>query len=575
MTPQNAFYRPARYTSADNKPSTELLAVAGDIISALLGSIVVRSNLISPAQHGLLPNSSCVTNMLVFMDSLTQAKDGGLISDAIFFGFSKAFDRVPHVPLLHKLESYGIQGKILRWIKAFLSDRSFRVRIGSTYSSPAPVSIGVPQGSVLGPLLFLIYVNDLPDVLASPCLLFADDLKSWSSNASDLQMDVDAAKQWSLDWHLPLNDENGDAAARSLNTIPMPAYSDAADSSPEVYNRNLKQRDDNPQIPASDDYSLPGNFVDIFRHVHPTRKDGFTCWSARTGARETNYGVRLDYILLDEVLATWFDRCTSHTLCADHMTNITGSDHCPTWTHLPLCLDFNGLNYPLPALCSRKWPQCQAKQVGLKGFLVAGPPSTADDNKSSGLPCEHGSSTKNRNGQPKLKQMCLGISRSVSSDVDQYPPALRKEQRLSDTDPVESADNLEAIRLQEIVEQADAKKAQHSAAAWQRLLSGPKKAPRCRGHNEPCVLRSVKQASTTSGSKRGRRFWVCARPQGSKDNPVARCSTFIWDDQYMVIELLSRRAKPVVGCRRIFSNLKSSVLRPYMYRDISNIVATC
>ncbi|KER32101.1 hypothetical protein T265_12853, partial [Opisthorchis viverrini] len=70
-----------------------------------------------------------------------------------------------------------------------------------------PVSFGVPQGSVLGPLLFLIYVNDLPDVLASQRLLLADDLKSWSSNASTLQIDVDAAKQWSLDWHLPLNDE--------------------------------------------------------------------------------------------------------------------------------------------------------------------------------------------------------------------------------------------------------------------------------------------------------------------------------------------------------------------------------
>ncbi|KER32852.1 hypothetical protein T265_01141 [Opisthorchis viverrini] len=74
-------------------------------------------------------------------------------------------------------------------------------------SSPAPVSTGVPQGSVLGPLLFLVYVNDLPNVLTSPRLVFADDLKSWSSKATALQMDVDAVKQWSLDWHLPLNDE--------------------------------------------------------------------------------------------------------------------------------------------------------------------------------------------------------------------------------------------------------------------------------------------------------------------------------------------------------------------------------
>ncbi|KAG5454452.1 Ras- protein Rab-8A [Clonorchis sinensis] len=193
-------YRPISLTSVPCKVMERILK------RAILDHLT-SNNLISQAQHGFLPNRSCVTNMLVFMDSLTQAKDEGLISDAIFFDFSKAFDRVPHVPLLHKLESYGIQGKILHWIKAFLSDRSFRVKVGSTYSSAAPVSIGVPQGSVLGPLLFLIYVNDLPDVISSPCLLFADDLKSWSSNASALQIDVDAAKQWSLDWHLPLNDE--------------------------------------------------------------------------------------------------------------------------------------------------------------------------------------------------------------------------------------------------------------------------------------------------------------------------------------------------------------------------------
>ncbi|KER24566.1 hypothetical protein T265_07798 [Opisthorchis viverrini] len=141
------------------------------------------------SQHGFLPNRSCVTNMVVFMNSLTQAKDEGLILDAIFFDSSKAFDRVPHVSLLHKLESYRIQGKILRWIKAFLSARSFRVKVDSTYCSPSLVSIGVPQGSFMGPVPFPIYVNGLPDVPASPRLLFADELKSWSSNFSALQMD--------------------------------------------------------------------------------------------------------------------------------------------------------------------------------------------------------------------------------------------------------------------------------------------------------------------------------------------------------------------------------------------------
>jgi hypothetical protein len=145
--------------------------------------------------------------MLVFMDSLTQAKDDGLITDAIFFDFAKAFDRVPHTPLLRKLEAYGIRGFILRWITDFLSNRTFRVKIGSRLSASSTVTLGVPQGSVLGPLLFLIYVNDLPEVISGNTLLFADDMKSWNSDPNTLQMDIDSAKQWSLDWHLPLNDQ--------------------------------------------------------------------------------------------------------------------------------------------------------------------------------------------------------------------------------------------------------------------------------------------------------------------------------------------------------------------------------
>ncbi|GAA56056.1 F8A1-like protein [Clonorchis sinensis] len=119
-----------RLSPYGNKPN-KLTSVPGEVVDRIL-------NLMSSAQHVFLSNLACVTNMLVFMDNLTEAKDEGLISDAIFLDFSKTFNRDPQVLLLRKPESYGIQGEILRCIKAFLSDRTFRVKV---YSFSAPVCI--------------------------------------------------------------------------------------------------------------------------------------------------------------------------------------------------------------------------------------------------------------------------------------------------------------------------------------------------------------------------------------------------------------------------------------------------
>ena len=114
---------------------------------------------------------------------------------------------VPHERLLIKLESYGISGNVLRWIRSFLTGRTQYVKVGQKKSSPCSLSSGIPQGSVLGPILFLIFINDLPDCLSSLCKIFADDTKVYNlSNKHDtLQDDLYALQDWSEKWHLFFN----------------------------------------------------------------------------------------------------------------------------------------------------------------------------------------------------------------------------------------------------------------------------------------------------------------------------------------------------------------------------------
>ena len=126
--------------------------------------------------------------------------------------FSKAFDSVPHQRLLKKMESLGITGNTLTWVKAFLSDRQQCVRVEDKLSIWINVISGIPQGSVLGPILFVIFINDMPDMVESMCQLFADDAKIFRNvhirdEASNLklQKDLDNLYQWSQKWQLPFN----------------------------------------------------------------------------------------------------------------------------------------------------------------------------------------------------------------------------------------------------------------------------------------------------------------------------------------------------------------------------------
>ena len=107
----------------------------------------------------------------------TQHLDNNCPVDVVYLDFRKAFDSVPHRRLLKKLYGYGIQGNLLSWIEGFLLGRKQKVVLNGSCSSWTDVVSGVPQGSVLGPLLFSIYVNDIPNLVDSPILLFADDIK--------------------------------------------------------------------------------------------------------------------------------------------------------------------------------------------------------------------------------------------------------------------------------------------------------------------------------------------------------------------------------------------------------------
>ena len=124
--------------------------------------------------------------------------------------FSKAFDKVPHQRLAAKLSHYGVGGNTLQWIQCFLSGRTQQVVVDGEQSAPAPVTSGVPQGTVLGPLLFLAYINDLPQNVTSTSRLFADDCLVYrvinnTCDSEELQKDLDTLEKWERDWQMSFN----------------------------------------------------------------------------------------------------------------------------------------------------------------------------------------------------------------------------------------------------------------------------------------------------------------------------------------------------------------------------------
>ena len=170
------------------------------------------SNLIVDNQHGFMKSKSCVTNLTSYSDFITKTFDNKSQTHSIYTDFRRAFDVVPHVLLLHKLnKQFGIEGHMLKWFKSYLTGRMQRVVINGAHSNWYSASSGVPQGSIIGPTLFLTYINDISNcVNYSEFLLFADDTKLFKEikNIGDcllLQHDIDNIFAWCKTWRMELN----------------------------------------------------------------------------------------------------------------------------------------------------------------------------------------------------------------------------------------------------------------------------------------------------------------------------------------------------------------------------------
>ena len=139
---------------------------------------MLACDIISPNQHGFLKSRSCMTCHLDFFNYVTSSRDKQQLVLVIYFDISKAFDRVDHLLLINKLHTLGIRDPLLGWLKSFLNNRSQIVKLESANSNPSPITSGVVQGSVLGPLLFTLYVNDICSCFSNGRpFIFADDLK--------------------------------------------------------------------------------------------------------------------------------------------------------------------------------------------------------------------------------------------------------------------------------------------------------------------------------------------------------------------------------------------------------------
>ena len=201
-----------------NYRPVSLTSVACKVLEHIIHSNIMRHfdhfNILTDKQHGFRKRRSTATQLIATIQGITsKLRSGKDQVDVILLDFAKAFDKVPHQRLLYKLSFYGIRGDTLKWIEAFLGHRKQQVLLDGCRSHQADVISGVPEGTVLGPLLFLAFINDLPEsVKASDPRLFADDcllykLINCDADAESVQQDLLALEEWERKWQMKFHPE--------------------------------------------------------------------------------------------------------------------------------------------------------------------------------------------------------------------------------------------------------------------------------------------------------------------------------------------------------------------------------
>ena len=210
----NPIFKKGDRATASNYRPVSLTPICCKLFEHIVHSNIMHHfsehQVLTDRQHGFRSKHSCESQLILTIDDLAKSLDMNVPVDMIIMDFSKAFDCVPHKRLLHKMENYSVRGRTHTWITNFLTKHKQRVVVDGDHSQWVQVRSGIPQGTVLGPLLFLAYINDLPDNISSEVRLFADDCVLYrpihnNSDVSGLQADLDTLTSWQNMWQMKFN----------------------------------------------------------------------------------------------------------------------------------------------------------------------------------------------------------------------------------------------------------------------------------------------------------------------------------------------------------------------------------